>query len=235
MGEPRGIPLRVEHKTTEQVRQEFELGLRKQGAVAFTMDVDGQMQSIVALPEVVRPVAASGDIETKRNLLAKAQREALQHIPELTADVDVYVQVIGTGFDFGDEHYRLDLADAPAELRAAIQAKWDALLRNEQIVDATAPAALHQELAAVRSRYGEIVTAMQSAESQDVGSDEENFPANSRVPYDLNQMNRLPASDQDIFTAYRQKGWANLGKHQRNHYRALKARLEATSQAHAAK
>lgn len=234
---PRGIRLGIDHRNPDQARQDFERTLLQQGGIEFNMLVGESTKRVVALPEVVRPTAISGDIETKRSVLHRAQMEAAQRQSEFIDDVKGYVAITGSGFDFGDEHYRLDLLDAPAELQAAVQKKWEALLANEKIVDADAPQALRDELALVRSRYEAIASAMRSAKplAELPVAVIEDFPEHSTVPYDQVRMNRIPASDQEIFASYRAKGWRNLGKKQREHYQALKARLEATQEADAAK
>ncbi len=205
----------------DQARREFENSLRQQGAVEFSMAVGETEQRVVALPEVVGLQAQGGEIETRRPVLQKAQGELSKERPEMQPDVDRYVVVHGSGFDFGEQHYRLDLLDAPDELREAIQNKWDTIITNEKVLGADGPKDAVAEIQRDKTHYAEIIAAIEASNNTP-----DAFPAESPVPYDHNRMKRLPADDQIIFASYRKKGWARLGGRQRAHYQELRARLE---------
>ena len=237
MGEPRGIPLRTEKRTPEQARRELEQSLLQQGAVQFDMTIGEQPRRVTALPEEMTAVPVVGELETRRNIIGQGHKAQFQLDRAQTGRLfpeQPSVRIAGqVGFDFGDAHYRLDLADAPDELRTAVVALWNKMERNQALYadnPADMPAALQAEYQMLQERYGKIIEAIRKTETTI-----EEFPAGSAVPYDRPHMNRLPASDQEIFSSYRAKGWNNLGKRQREHYRELRARLEASPQANAAK
>lgn len=137
--------------------------------------------------------------------------------------------------------YEADLSDAPDALQNAVDQAWASIQANE-IALAKQGEELPPELQARKKRLQPIVEARRAAQmqaeaptasltveaaSEKTGGTVEDFPAGSITPYNLDQMNRLPAPDQKIFESYRTKGWANLGKRQREDYRALKAKLDA--------
>lgn len=243
MGEsrPRAVRVTPDQKPVDQARREFEQSLLRQGAVQFDMAVGDQLRRVTALPEVMADIRVSGEPETRRNIIghghsAQAKLDQTAAHRGLLSEQSSVRIASSTGFDFGDEHYRLDLVDAPDELRSAVLALWQKMESNTALYadhPEDMPAQLQAEYATLRERYGEIVRAISAVKAAETTIEE--FPADSKVPYDQARMNRLPASDQQIFTSYRAKGWAKLGGKQRAHYRELKERLEAVPQANAAK
>ncbi|MBI4406977.1 MAG: hypothetical protein HY565_00565 [Candidatus Kerfeldbacteria bacterium] len=225
-------PLRakVERRDPVEARRQLEASILQQGGI--------KVGDVVVLPEVIRSIAVGGEVETRRAMIGHGHSAQARLEAAATDDIlqtpDAYVEITAsTDPQLQDRRFKIDLSDAPTQLHDAVLSRWEKMEKNEALYKDNPkdmPQDLKAEYDATRQRYAEMVPAIRETDAKIV-----EFPANSRVPYNPPSMNRLPASDRDIFASYRLKGWKNLGGNQREHYRELKARLEDTSLADAAK
>lgn len=240
MSEPKGLPVHHERKPAMETKARFREELMRQGGVGFDLteadidqlaaqgreSVDPAMDSnvvVVLQPDMVR---VGYDFEPAHGgkKLKNAQLRGEMDRPEVPTGRLVVAHA--TEGLFKDVNYAMDLSDAPPSLQAAIDQAWQTLQSDLKHFPAND---IPPELQA-RKQMLEPIVALRIKDEPVVAEVKpgEDFPADSTVTYDPKRMNRLPATDQVIFAAYRRKGWKNLGKHQREHYRELKARIEAT-------
>lgn len=246
MSEPRGIQLRTEKRTPEQARRQLEQQILQQGGVSFNVDaadLDHLTASGVESTDV-RPSKVTVLLQPETNIVGtdfnvqsggKKSKNAELRGELMNSELPTGKLVVAQSTDalFSGQSYVMDLSDAPSSLQMAIDQAWAHLEKDSKALGGDLP----PELIA-RKKVLEPIMRLRLPDVPEpvvAGDNVEDFPASSRVPYDPAQMNRVPASDQVIFAAYHDKGWRNLGKRQREHYRALKARLEATQELDAAK
>ena len=246
MGEPRGISLRTEKRTPEQARRQLEEQLLKQGGVSFNVeqtDLDTLAASGVESTDV-SPSRITILLQPETNIVGtdfnvqnggKKARNAERRGELMNSEFPTGRLVVAQSTDalFSGQNYAMDLSDAPSSLQTAIDQAWGNLQRDSAAYKGDLP----PELIARKKMLEPIMRLRLPDVPEPVvaGDNVEDFPVGSRVPYNPEQMNRVPASDQVIFAAYRDKGWKNLGKRQREHYRELKTGLEDTRAADAAK
>ncbi len=246
MGEPRPGGIRIgtiERRTPEQARHELDRRIMEAGGVHFspTETERGQhtaanpfgdsAQEAVLLKPQVDLVGLDFDPAHGGKKLRNAElRGELSRSTIPTGKIEI---TQSTDPNYNQQQYEMDLSDAPASLQAGVDAAWATLQQNLMIF-ADHPKDTPAELLRQKALLEPIMALRIKDEPAPADEPEPVVNLPVRTADNAKRERPAPAADEVIFAAYRRKGWNNLGKRQRAHYRELKIRLEAAAQKDAA-
>lgn len=235
-----GIQVKTERVPATEANQRYERQITQQGGVSFdltervtdrfptndpmTEDTPGVSSDTTSTSKhvtlLLQPERIVTGTETSMPAVGKKADRArlLGQLDDSRPDVPSgrVAVTMTTDQRFNGASYDMNLQDAPAELQAAVDRAWDALQINEQALQGDLPA----ELIAQKKLLEPIIRARLA----EVALPQAATPA--REPYNPNRLKGQPeADDAAIMDAYRDRRWANLGKHGRADYQARKGRL----------